>query len=556
MKRFLCLLLSFCLPFSFFGCSSTPPENESGDSLQTPATSNSVTEPSSEPTSPSEMQPPISQLEHSARITVTNTVVNTVKSEVFGDNTSYSGEGYGLWDVDTNAPEETLLEMLKNSGVTHIRYPGGIEGDYYHWYEIIGDNRIAQIDPFSHEFPTYTPYVGAPYDVIFGIEELVELCDQAGIKPTLQVNAGTGTPQEAADLVQYCLDNNIDTTFFAIGNELFSQANPVAGINIQKSPAEYVAFYKECYEKIRAIDGSVRIGAVGVPRTNPLCRDMNWEPTVLRELAGIMDFYDVHIAYAPLLHNGDPQVLLESYLSGSVWVKNQLDLVKNDMKRYAGEHYGDIDIYITEWGTLGGGAFDNCMAGSVYIATILNMMLNEPKITAANHLPLLNHPAACNLIGFVEQNGEKYYWENASSYVFRWYSAMQNRSVLECEIQDSPIFNTTANVAQPATHGVKSVETITFIDEKTGTGTIILTNRDPERDIAVTIDLPFEVTQITDVREVWHNNPLAYNSAQNPNVIQEAVLDVSAVTVCDNSLTIDTKSVSVIRIDFSYTQNN
>lgn len=530
MKRILCFMLSLIM-LPLCGCTVTPPSQPS------------TTDPTQEPTTPAPLA--------AAIIKVENTAFNTVNPELFGDNTSYSGEGYGLWDTENDAPEETLLEMLKNSGVTHLRYPGGIEGEYYHWYEIIGEDRVAQIDPFSDEYPTFETTAGVPYDVIFGIEELVELCELAGIQPTLQINAGTGTAQEAADLVKYCLENNIDNTFFAIGNELYSQANKVSGINIQKSPKAYVDFYLECYEKIREVSDTVRIGAVGVPRNNPLCRDASWEAVVLSSLADKMDFYDVHIAYAPLVRTTDLRMLKTNYLSGSIWVQDQLNLVLTEMKKYTGEHYDDIDIYITEWGTLGGAPYDNSMAGTVYIATILNLMLNEPKITAANHLPLLNHPTACNLLGYEEKGGVKTYWQNASSYVFRWYSDMQNRSVLTTSVE-SPTFDAAAGVVQPAAKDVGSIDALTFLDEANKRGTLIITNRDPERDIAVSMDLPFENVTITDVREVWHSDPMAYNSSRNTEVIKEAILPVESVYMGENGLTIDTKSVSVIRIDFIY----
>lgn len=511
--------------------------------VSSPATQAGTTEPSQEPTTPAPSA--------TAVIKVENTAFNTVNPELFGDNTSYRGEGYGLWDVVTNAPEETLLEMLKNSGVTHIRYPGGIEGEYYHWYEIVGTDRVAQIDPFSKEFPSFETHTGVPYDVIFGIDEFVELCKQAGMQPTLQINAGTGTAQEAADLVKYCLDNNIDATFFAVGNELYSYDNSVAGVNIQKTPQEYVRFYLDCYEKIREVSDTVRVGAVGVPRNAVICRDPSWNATVLSSLADKMDFYDVHIAYAPMAATPDLKVLKGNYLSGSVWVQAQLDQLLADMAQYTGEYYDDIDIYISEWGTLLGGHYDNSMAGTVYIATIFNLMLNEPKITAANHLPLLNHPINCNLLGYEENGGVKTYWQNAVSYIFRWYSEMQNRSVLTTTIE-SPTFDTAAGTLQPAAQNVGSIDAVTFLDETNKRGTLIITNRDPEQDIAVTLDLPFDNVTITDVKEVWHADPMTYNSAQNPDAIKEVTLSTDSVYSTENGLTINTKSVSVIRIDFIY----
>ena len=156
MKKFnktnLCFFLCLLVSLLSTGCTTSDSgEKERSKSIDTTPT-NTATE----------------ELTPKASVTVSSQVINTVNPEIFGDNTSYRGEGYGLWDEETNSPDAELLDKLKNTGITHLRYPGGIEGDYYHWYEIIGNNRVAQIDPFSDEYPTYDVSTGTPYDVVFG----------------------------------------------------------------------------------------------------------------------------------------------------------------------------------------------------------------------------------------------------------------------------------------------------------------------------------------------------------------------------------------------------
>ena len=87
--------------------------------------------------------------------------------------------------------------MLKASGVTQLRYPGGIEGDYFHWNESVGDvgGRTAQIDPFPLTGPPARGRMGEKYVAIFGPDEFQELVEAAGIRATIQLNAGNGTPR-------------------------------------------------------------------------------------------------------------------------------------------------------------------------------------------------------------------------------------------------------------------------------------------------------------------------------------------------------------------------
>ena len=145
-------------------------------------------------------------------VTAAADVINTVKDGIFGANNGYRGGGYGIYDEENCVFNQDMLEMIRQSGITHIRQPGGIEGDYFHWYETVGpaEDRIPQINPFSSHYPTSAAKDGEPYDVVFGPDEWMELCKAVGIGLTIQLNAGNGTPQEAVDFIRYCLDRGVE----------------------------------------------------------------------------------------------------------------------------------------------------------------------------------------------------------------------------------------------------------------------------------------------------------------------------------------------------------
>ena len=66
------------------------------------------------------------------------------------------------------------------------------------------------------------------------------------------------------------------------------------------------------------------------------------------------------------------------------------------------------------------------------------MVLAEPKITAANHLPMINHYDAPNLLGSLldlSVTGEEAYWDNIQTHVFRMYSAQSGRQVLDTQVE-------------------------------------------------------------------------------------------------------------------------
>ncbi|MBO5649182.1 MAG: hypothetical protein J6S76_04650, partial [Clostridia bacterium] len=196
--------------------------------------------------------------EQQTTVTVSKDAVNTVKKELFGDNLSWRGNGYGVYDPETDSFNETLLEAIKNCGVTTLRYPGGIEGDYFIWHETIGEDRELQMDPFSSQYPTY--YAGGDgkkYYPYFGLEEFMEMCTQIGIEAVVQLNAGTGTPKDAADLVRWCEEHNYPVSSYAIGNEVHFAEERVMFTRSTKTPEEYIDFANEVYAELGELADTV-----------------------------------------------------------------------------------------------------------------------------------------------------------------------------------------------------------------------------------------------------------------------------------------------------------
>jgi alpha-N-arabinofuranosidase len=100
---------------------------------------------------------------------------------------------------DANGFRKDVLNEIRQLGVPIIRYPGGNFVSGYNWLDGVGpqQNRPRTLDK--------------AWDTIesnqFGTNEFLAWCKAAGTKPLMGLNLGTGTPEEAAALVEYC---NID----------------------------------------------------------------------------------------------------------------------------------------------------------------------------------------------------------------------------------------------------------------------------------------------------------------------------------------------------------
>ena len=466
--------------------------------------------------------------------------VNTVKKEIFGDNLAWRGNGYGVYDPQTKSFNEKLVEAIKNSGVTNIRYPGGIEGDYFIWHETIGTSRKTQIDPFSDSYPTNAPKSGVKYYPFFGFDEFFELCRLAEVEPVVQLNAGTGTAKEAADLVKYCIEKGIDVSSFAIGNEVHFKAEPVDGVRSTKTADEYIAFANEVYAELGALADEVELGVIGIPAAHALNRDAAWDKKILTALGDKIDFVDYHIGYAPLytLDGDKDEDIFKAYMAAPTYIRSLIKVIKGEINTYAKENAENISIQITEYGPMGTHYWGT--VGSTFLASVIQVMLEEPMISSANHL------YAPNLVGYMKSGETESYWDNLSTYIFRWYSAQIDRDVLKKDA-DVPTFRSKKIGVVPAQARAESANCAVSADETAGT--LLIINQCTDQNLEFNITLPYERIRITSVTELYNEDFTVANTVKAQDLISPKQYTVDGKD-CSGTLTVTAKPVSVVKIDF------
>ncbi|MBQ2732524.1 MAG: hypothetical protein IJF74_00040 [Clostridia bacterium] len=548
-KRALSLVLLACMLLAAFSscADNTPPEQ----TTEPPVTTDEITT----YTPPADLSAFVANIESSAfethtkqtTVKISTEAVNTVKKELFGDNLSWRGNGYGIYNDKTDSFNKYILEAITACGITTLRYPGGIEGDYFIWHETIGNNRKPQIDPFSTSYPTYAKTDGVKYLPTFGWEEFMELCKELGIEAVVQLNAGTGTPKEAADLIKWCIENNYPVSSYAIGNEVNFEAEPVPGVRHTKTPEEYIEFANEVYELIGDLADEIELGIIGLPSAHKLCRDASWDKKVLKALGDKIDFIDCHYGYAPYFtgKSDSDQDIYKSYMAASTYTKRLIELTKDSLNRYT-DRGDEINIQITEYGPMG--TYYNGTVGAVFLASLLQVMTNEPMISSANHLPMINHPAAANLVGYDPTGGTELYWDNVSTYIFRWYSEQIGRDVLKAE-GEIPTFNSKAIGLIPAVDGADLTNTAVYYDKESGKGTVFAINQSVNKNVVFNIELPFDEIRITGVKELYSPDPKLANSGRAPFNTDPKTYKIADKTF-NGTITLTSKPISVVKIDF------
>ena len=246
-------------------------------------------------------------------------VLRVVDARHFGVNTA-------VWDsiLDTSATTNLLTEM----GAGALRFPGGSLSDDYHWATNTTDSNTWQWATSFDMFAQVATTVG----------------DQAFVT----ANYGSGTPAEAASWVQESnVTNDYGFKYWEIGNECYGSWE-TDNNTVPHDPYTYAQRFQQYYIQMKAVDPTIKVGAVAVPGEDSYANNTNhpvvnprtgqthngWTPVMLatmRSLSVTPDFLIYH-RYAQSPGDESDQGLL---LSNSTWSTDASDL-RQQLNDYLG----------------------------------------------------------------------------------------------------------------------------------------------------------------------------------------------------------------------------
>ena len=125
-----------------------------------------------------------------------------IDRNIFGQFAEHLGHGVyeGIW-VGPDSPipntrgiRKDVVAALAAIKVPNVRWPGGCFADEYHWRKGVGKERVATLNP---------NWGGVIEPNTFGTHEFMDFLDQINSEAYLSVNVGSGTPQEAAEWLEY-----------------------------------------------------------------------------------------------------------------------------------------------------------------------------------------------------------------------------------------------------------------------------------------------------------------------------------------------------------------
>ncbi|MGH7971453.1 MAG: alpha-L-arabinofuranosidase, partial [Limisphaerales bacterium] len=264
--------------------------------------------------------------------------VRTVDTRWFGVNTA-------VWDGNFDTP--TTLSLLREAGMTILRFPGGSLSDEYHW---------ASNTSLSNNWHWSTSF-----------NNFVHIATNLGAQAFITVNYGTGTAGEAAAWVRSAnITNHLGFKYWEIGNEEYGtwETDTNNPPNDGYTYANHVAAY---VQQMKAVDPTIKVGVVLTPgedssvngntthpATNALTGQVHygWTPVLLSTLKslevtpdfGIYHRYPEYTASGQRnVSDSDPLVLQ----SGSGWATDASDLRKQ-IAGYFGSDGTNIELVCTE----------------------------------------------------------------------------------------------------------------------------------------------------------------------------------------------------------------
>ncbi len=493
-----------------------------------------------------------------ARIYVdTNRAISAISPLVFSGFAEHMGRAIyeGIYEpasphADERGLRKDVLAALKELNFRSMRYPGGNFLSGYRWLDGVGprEERPRRRDLAWQSIETNQ----------FGTNEFIEFCKDINTEPMLAVNMGTGTIQEAADLVEYC-NAPVGTKFadlraahgyrdphgvkyWCLGNEM---DGPWQIGHLEAD--EYGAKAREAAKMMRWHDPSIQLVLCGSSNSN-MPTYPEWDRVALEFCWDQVDYHSMHY-YA---HNHDNDTA--SYLAYSAEFESFVDTLTGVLRYVKAKKRSKHDVYLTwdEWNvwykargpehTQGDWTEAPHLIEEVYnledalvVAQWMNVFLRKSdviKIACLAQIVNVIAPILTTRDALLKQS---------IYYPFMLFSRLAAGQALDVEVK-APMYETARFGDMPL------LDVSASYDEENNTGAIFIVNRSQTDSLPA--DLIWQDRAPQSIRSVYQltgTDPKAANSFDNPNQVMAA--QVEAPTLSDNTATLMLPPLSFTAIE-------
>ena len=483
--------------------------------------------------------------------------VGTIDRRLFGSFVEHLGRCVynGLYEpghpsADPEGFREDVIELVKELGVSTIRYPGGNFVSGFRWEDSVGprQDRPRRLDLAWHSTETNA----------VGLHEFSSWLDKVGSKLMLAVNLGTRGVQEALDLLEYSnirsgtalsqrriangSSDPFGVTMWCLGNEMDGPWQ--LG---HTSAEDYGKLASQTAKAMRQVDPSLELVVCGSSSAH-MPTFGEWERVVLTHTYDDVDYVSCHAYYEE--KDGD----LASFLASAVDMDGFIESVAVTADHVKAVNGSDktINISFDEWNVWYIDRFqqvdkiegvDNwpvaprlledaySVADAVVFGSLLiSLLKHADRVTSASLAQLVNVIAPI----MTEPGGPA--WRQTTFFPFSLTSRLAAGSTLNValtsDVHETDLYGTVNTVDAVATH-----------DAETGGTAVFLVNRSQTEQAAVTIDITAlgRVT-LVEAQSLWDEDIQAKNTLANPERV--CLRPNESVRLHDDTLSVTLPAVS------------
>ncbi|MFL3020112.1 MAG: alpha-N-arabinofuranosidase [Acidimicrobiales bacterium] len=458
-----------------------------------------------------------------------------VDPRIFGGFLEHMGRAVyeGIYDPTSAHADEfgcraDVLTALNELDFTVMRYPGGNFVSNYHWRDGVGD---VEERPTRRELAWGTIEPNS-----FGTNEFLSLCNRTGWSPMFAVNLGTGSPEEAADWVEYTngqfvtditeqreLDQSSNTPtvpLWCLGNEMDGpwQIGHV-------SAAEYGTKARQAAHMMKLVDPSIELVVSGTSLPDNETY-LNWDREALEAVGGFADYLSTH-RYLDN-YSGDTA----AFLTSGAAIDQQIAEIDSVCRYVAGKRRSSKRPFIAfdEWnvwyrtrnrdGMWAGGNFPAHLVEEVYDlqdALVCAQFLMS-FIRNADVVKIANIAQIVNVIAPVLTDGDHLLRQTIFEALAMFVNRREGRSL------------------HLGYHG-PTVESPDFGDVAMLDGAVILSdnaelhvyavNRSVDSTVDLTIDLSGAQLSVVSSELLHHPTPSTQNTWENPHAVRRSAFETS-----------------------------
>ena len=422
-----------------------------------------------------------------------------------------------------------MIAMSRELKTPIVRF-GGNFTSAYHWRDGVGprDRRVSMLNT-AWGIPEYNQ---------FGTDEFLRFCQQIGAAPQIALNLGTGTPQEAAEWVQYVNAHWADHAgglLWELGNELWGDFQ--IGYPTLPRVAERTKSFSDA---VRNVDPKARLIATG--GDPDVFQD--WNAAQLTNPTDTFNYLSTHFVVttnsvqAP---HPSPDFIAKAVFALPVELERRLRTMHQQFEKTGKP---TVNTAFTEWLFWSSEdqfspRYDN-MGGAIGTGGFLNMLLRNSDI-----VPISDMTGIIEFGGIWKKRGRVFgvpsYW------VFRMYSNADIAKLVETQSHGPTYDVDQGSTRLPKIVGVPYLDVVAAINGSGNKLTLFCVNRHLTRDLETKINLAgFRPTNAT-ARSMFADSIYEKNDETEPEHIHPRATPLS-VESAEFKYTFRHESVTVIEL--------